>query len=199
MAYTLYLRTTAIVFLLAVLWPGVAARADEHQRSGAIARAATTDPNEAVVPPDILPPREGNSIWLEEKIAPSTRWIENLVKPITVWMERKIQSEKATAAVPVQTESTHSDADASIPSGPVADVDGETVTAVEMITETEALAFAKARVQGSVLRVKFLKSRQGRPTYRVKMISAKGEVHILYIDAFEGVLSEPQSPKDLRP
>ena len=37
-------------------------------------------------------PREGSIIWLEKKIAPSTRWIENLVKPLNIWMERKIQS-----------------------------------------------------------------------------------------------------------
>ena len=34
--------------------------------------------------------KQGDTIWLEEKISPTTRWLDNLVKPLTVWIEQQI-------------------------------------------------------------------------------------------------------------
>ncbi len=136
-------------------------------------------------------PREGDAIWLEEKIAPSTRWIENLVKPITVWMERKIQKEnpgsKTTAITTLRTPAADNPV--------VADRNVKTAiveTRNKIISVSEASAIANARIPGNILRVKLLERENASPRYRVKIISTDGEMHILYIDAFGQELMTPQ-------
>lgn len=117
--------------------------------------------------------REGETIWLEKKIKPSTRWLEGLVKPMTTWMEQRVQEkihgpgpEKPTVVqvVPSTAEVVPSSGD--------------------LMDEAAIAKLAQALVPGQVLRIKLL---QKQPLqYRVKLISNSGEIHKLYLNARSG-------------
>lgn len=117
--------------------------------------------------------REGETIWLEKKIKPSTRWLEGLVKPMTTWMEQRVQDkihgpgpEKPTVVqvVPSTAEVVPSSGD--------------------LMDEAAIAKLAQALVPGQVLRIKLL---QKQPLqYRVKLISNSGEIHKLYLNARSG-------------
>jgi hypothetical protein len=130
-------------------------------------------------------PREGETIWLEQKIAPPTRWIESLVKPLTTWMERKVQhpgthTEETRLAPWVRPEAPPT-TDGNAPEAPT-------------LSPTEAAAVARQAFQGEVLRVKLISAHSYVPIYRVKLISKRGEIQILHINAHNGELVPPANP-----
>jgi len=117
--------------------------------------------------------REGETIWLEKKIKPSTRWLEGLVKPMTTWMEQRVQDKihgpgpkksVVIQAAPSALEILPSSGD--------------------LMDEAAIAKLAQALIPGQVLRVKLL---QKQPLqYRVKLISNSGEIHKLYLNARSG-------------
>ena len=115
----------------------------------------------------------GETIWLEEKIKPSTRWLEGLVKPLTTWMEERVQ-EKIHGPGPKKPTVIQSTPSTTV----ILPVSGE-------VMDEEAIAkLALALIPGQVLRVKLL---QKQPLqYRVKLISTSGEIHKLYLNALSG-------------
>ena len=130
-------------------------------------------------------PREGDTIWLEEKIAPPTRWIENLVQPLTTWMERKVQhpgtsTDEATLDPWVSPEAP-------------ATTGSDTLEA-PTLTPAEAAAIARQAAQGEVLRIKLISASSNEPIYRVKLISDQGEIQILHVNGHNGALVSPAKP-----
>jgi hypothetical protein len=136
-------------------------------------------------PPNLSSPKKGDTIWLEEKIAPSTRWIENLVKPLGIWMEKKIQPRYV--ADDKENSGTQPEVEL-VPLPPSGGQEGP------IITPEQAAVVSKQYVQGEVLRIKLLESAHSVSRYRVKLISTAGEIHILYINAHTGVLIQPAPP-----
>lgn len=211
MAQKLLRRTTALViFFLLSLPPGrvLASDGPAVMQRTSVVTPASVDPNDphstllgseaekstktTLTAAKLKAPREGDTIWLEEKIAPSTRWIENLVKPITVWMENKIQQENPGSKATAMTPGVEPARDRPV----VANSKGETATLDtqnNFITAGEASAIAQERITGNILRVKLLEQDNERPRYRVKLISTGGEIHILYVDARSQKLIAPQS------
>jgi len=117
--------------------------------------------------------QEGETIWLEEKIKPSTRWLEGLVKPMTTWMEKRVQ-DKIHGTGPKES--------------PVIQTAPSTVEVLpssgDLMDEAAIARLAQALIPGQVLRVKLL---QKQPLqYRVKLISNSGEIHKLYLNARSG-------------
>jgi hypothetical protein len=138
------------------------------------------------VPRATTPPREGDTIWLEEKIAPPTRWIESLVNPLTTWMERQVQhpgtSPNTTTLAPwVNSEDT-------------ADTDNGEVAEAPTLTPAEAATIALQTVHGEVLRIKLIATSSRQPVYRVKLISDIGEIQILHINGHNGAIEPPAKP-----
>lgn len=214
MAQILRLRTTAfVIFFLLSLPPGRALAIEDLAVEQQISSVppGTVDPNGAVaVSPGTfaddssqtaLPiakpdaPREGDSIWLEEKIAPSTRWIENLVKPVTVWMERKIQRDRPESNAPQKTPNIEPAAGETVIAGPGSDT-VSTRAQLEIISGAQASAIAQAHTPGNILRVKLLERENEQPKYRVKLISTSGEIHIIHIDAVTRELIAPQTSNE---
>ncbi|MFK8050953.1 MAG: PepSY domain-containing protein, partial [Halioglobus sp.] len=127
--------------------------------------------------------------------APSTRWIENLVKPVTVWMERKIQTDRSQRKEPGHApNNTPEDGNVGAPeSSPKL---SEAVSPEDIISVAQASAIATAVTPGNVLRVKLLERENERPKYRVKLISTRGEIHIVHIDAVTQELILPAGSKE---
>jgi uncharacterized membrane protein YkoI len=118
---------------------------------------------------------QGETVWIEEKIQPSTRWLEGLVKPMTSWMEGKIQKRQNDAQQSPQI----------VEKTPQAVNTDLTFTSKDGVIDTQRIAqIARQAVPGQVLRVKLL---QRSPLqYRVKLISTEGEIRMLYIHAHNG-------------
>jgi len=172
-----------------------------------IARQPTIDPNDPPHPSSgdqnppatssaTTSPREGDTIWLEEKIAPPTRWIESLVKPLTNWMERTVQNPASSLEettlnswvrpeAPVTTDREATDA-SEAPEAPI-------------LTSAEAAAIARQAVQGEVLRIKLISGHSQVPVYRIKLITDKGEIQLLHIDSHNGALVPTTKPTDNNP
>lgn len=137
---------------------------------------------------DSKSPKQGDTIWLEEKITPTTTWIENLVKPLTVWMEQQINE-------PEQEPNIQEGIQENFPRGEGENVPNlnetgpdNTVDPDSLISAEQASALAKAHIAGDVLYIKLIsKTNQ----YRVKLISKLGEIHIIYIKAISGEIVSP--------
>ena len=138
--------------------------------------------------------REGKSVWLEKKIAKPTRWLENLVKPMNIWLEGKIQA-------PIDN-SANQQAER-LPSDTLAPDTASTSSKSNRISADEAANAARQHIAGNVLKVKLITMSASQPTvaddsatqfvYRVKLISKRGEIHILYIDALSSALIDPHA------
>jgi len=123
---------------------------------------------------DKPPPKEGDSIWLEKKLAPSTRWIERVITPLNRWMEQKVQALRPNAnrSAAADTEPGRSD--------------GSSV----LLSELQISTIARQHTAGKVLAVKLLSAEQQQPRYRIKLLSRKGIIHILFFDAKSGTISD---------
>lgn len=125
----------------------------------------------------------GKTIWLEEKINPTTRLVERLVTPLTSWMEEKVQRDRDSG-------SGQSPAGAWQP-----DLSGsparEPVDAAGLLDRSAIRQRVEAGFAGDVLRIKLLDQRQPLQ-YRVKHISDAGEIRILYLDARTGEILKPK-------
>lgn len=137
-------------------------------------------------------PREGKSVWLERKIAKPTRWLENLVKPMNIWLEGKIQA-------PVDSRENDT---TRLPPGNISAPGAISPSSkTPQISADEAADAARKLVAGNVLKVKLIaipeshliasEGDTARFAYRVRLISKRGEIHILYIDALSKELLEP--------
>jgi uncharacterized membrane protein YkoI len=124
-------------------------------------------------------PRGGETIWVEEKMRPTTQWMEDLVSPLTTWMERKIHDRNPSSAESETTVWIRK----TKPGTPTAEFTDP------LISPNEASLTAQQHMEGEVLRVKLLF--RGDPQYRVKLISKKGEIHLLYVNATTGKLIRP--------
>lgn len=120
------------------------------------------------------------TIWLEEKITPSSMWLEDIVKPMTSWMEDYIHEPESTASS--NSTSAHK---------PETDVEPQANTTY--ISAKQAASVAQSAVEGDVLMSKLLAT-QGR--YRVKLLSVAGEIHVLYVDALSAELLTTSKRKD---
>ena len=138
-----------------------------------------------VVSPEV---KQGETIWLEKKISPSSRWVENLVKPLTSWIEKKIQSPHHHALEPLPS-NPESALPATIATEGLAE---QALSNKPQFSPEQAGAIANRLIPGNTLRVKLL-NKQQRLQYRVKLISLVGEIHILYLDAHSGerIQAEP--------
>lgn len=112
------------------------------------------------------------TIWLEEKIAPSSRWMEELVRPMTNWMEERLHGEPRPADRPVSKSRE-----------PVENSDHSLNTPI--IKRGKAIEIARSRFPGEVLHVKLLSASQ---RYRIKLLTAEGVIHVVYIDAVRATL-----------
>jgi len=114
------------------------------------------------------PLREGESIWLEKKLAPSTRWIERLIRPLNRWMEQKVQAVKPAASKALAAAVQHSN------------------SGTALLSEQQISAIAQQRTPGKVLAIKLLPAEHQAQRYRLKLLSRQGVIHILYLDAQSG-------------
>ncbi len=166
--------------LLLLAWPLGQALADGEELSEAGQAEPMSDKHSTNKAKDNSP-KKGKTIWLEEKISPSTQWLEGLVKPMTSWMEGKIQKHPdqknqtlpREAPVPETQNLSASPDTASI-------IDADTIARI-----------AGERVPGQILRMKLLE--RNPLQYRVKLISKAGEIHMLYINAHTGELIQPSN------
>ena len=117
---------------------------------------------------------QGETVWIEEKIQPSTRWLEGLVKPMTSWMEGKIQKRQNDSQTPQVVETSPQTANTDV-----------TFTLKDGVIDAQQITqIARQTIPGQVLKVKLL---QRKPLqYRVKLISTEGEIRMLYIHAHNG-------------
>ncbi|MFK7729998.1 MAG: PepSY domain-containing protein [Pseudomonadales bacterium] len=164
----------------------------------------TTDPQAA----QNSEPKEGKSVWLEKKISKPTRWLESLVKPMNIWLEGKVQaptSRSDNQQAPSQPDST------GVPDAVTSSLDTTRISA------DEAADVARKQIAGNVLKVKLL-TMPDRPLtsddgglddnadesvalffYRVRLISKRGEIHILYVDAQTAALIDPYARQSNEP
>jgi len=125
------------------------------------------------------PPEGGKTIWLEEKLNPSTQWLEKAVKPLTRWIEDQVQldpkgPQKQNTARPQalqknQATEQNSTEDTARSSGP-------------RLSKDQIRQLVKQRYAGDVLHIKSLANAR----YRVKLISQQGVIQILYLSAIDG-------------
>lgn len=124
-------------------------------------------------------PEGGKTIWLEEKLNPSTQWLEKAVKPLTRWIEDQVQLDpkgpkKQNTARPQalqknQATEQNSTEDTARGSGP-------------RLSKDQIRQLVKQRYAGDVLHIKSLANAR----YRVKLISQQGVIQILYLSAIDG-------------
>ena len=140
------------------------------------------DSKEAIV--DSQNQKQGDTIWLEEKISPTTRWLESLVKPLTVWMEQQINEPIADPITqPKQTLENNTDSVKQTGSNTAHDP-------AIFISAEQASNIAKTHIAGDILHTKLM-PKLGQ--YRVKLISKLGEIHIIFIHAASGQILSPNS------
>ena len=137
-----------------------------------------------------------DTIWIEEKISPTTTWIENLVKPLTSWMERQVNGSEqegdnqGTEQKTGQRNEYENDLDSTL-ANPKNLLDRDL-----LIGSEKAGVLAKEHIAGEVLYIKLVsKTKQ----YRVKLISELGEIHIIYIQAVSGEIITPRSDTTNKP
>ena len=141
-------------------------------------------------------PKQGDTIWLEEKISPTTTWIENLVKPLTVWMEQQINEPEQELDIQegIQENSPRGE-EQNVPN--IVETGNDNIVDPDsLISAEQASALAKKHIAGDVLYIKLIsKSNQ----YRVKLISKLGEIHIIYIKAISGEIISPNGNVGIEP
>ena len=187
----LHLTANTLLFGLVILWPASPLLAAEDAPESAAVEAAPEQHqqhSEGAPNPQKPPTKEGDSIWLEKKITPTTRWLEKMVKPLSTWMEQQIQSPRNNLDSQQKNHWV----------GP----EGVSTTAPDVsedaiISARQAAASARRLIDGEVLKVKLLSLNQV-PSYRVKLISTAGEIHIVYINAHSGALIQPTQGSDHR-
>jgi hypothetical protein len=133
--------------------------------------------------------KQGDTIWLEEKISPTTTWIENLVKPLTVWMEQQINEpgQQPDNSNAIQEGRLTNEEDGS-PN--LSEVDpNNNVDPYLLIGTEQASVLAKEHIAGDVLHIKLMSKTK---LYRVKLISKLGEIHIIFIRASSGEIVSPK-------
>lgn len=181
-------RITTILLLAACL-PGQGLcnenAAESHSVEAAI--EATNEPTQTLSQPgndaNTNTTKQGETIWLEKKLAPTTRWLEQIAKPVSSWMERKIQRQESDGVrSPPKT--------TWMQPAPIADTESYPGSPPRISTEQVSTA-AKRHIAGEVLAVKLLRFAQAAPQYRVKLLSTAGEIHILYFDAETGTIIQP--------
>ncbi len=124
----------------------------------------------------------GDTIWIEEKVSPTTTWLENLVKPLTVWMEQQLNSPAPNDAnqkiSPEIDPNNERDTNTTVLAKPDNAPDEN-----QLIGSERAGQLAQEHIAGEVLFIKFIAATS---RYRVKLISERGEIHIIYIQATSG-------------
>lgn len=135
--------------------------------------------------------KQGDTIWLEEKISPTTRWLESLVKPLTVWMEQQI-NEPLAAPVTQPKQTFENNTDSVKQTGSNTAYDPAIFISAEQasISSEQASNIAKTHIAGDILHIKLM-PKLGQ--YRVKLISKLGEIHIIFIHAASGQILSPNS------
>jgi uncharacterized membrane protein YkoI len=163
-----------VPLLLSLLLAVASTQAIAASPNGSSDRVTEENPATQQSPIETTAPtlREGDSIWLEKKLAPSTRWIERLIQPLNRWMEHKVQAVKPAAnkALAAAIEPLRKTSDG------------------EILSRQEVGAIAQRHTPGKVLAVKLLAPEQAQPRYRIKLLSPQGVIHLLYFDAKSGGL-----------
>lgn len=135
--------------------------------------------------------KQGDTIWLEEKISPTTRWLESLVKPLTVWMEQQINEPLAAPVTqPKQTLENNTNSVKQTGSNTAHDPAIFISPEQASISSEQASNMAKTHIAGDILHIKLM-PKLGQ--YRVKLISKLGEIHIIFIHAASGQILSPNS------
>lgn len=124
--------------------------------------------------------KPGATIWLEEKITPSSHWMEELVQPMTRWMEERLHGQS-----PQQRRNDKA-------AVPQAGTEPEPLDAT-FIDKAQAIAVARESHEGEVLHCKLLPASQ---RFRVKLLTNQGEIHIVYVDAVRAVILPPQTAEE---
>lgn len=109
-----------------------------------------------------------STVWLEDTIDPVTGWLEEVIKPIANWLEQAVQTPSLQAQ----------------PTPDIATPRQSTAHKAVKLSPANAAAIAKQAYPGDILRTSLLDKTP--PQYRVKLISAQGVIHMLYIDANTG-------------
>ncbi|MEH6449504.1 MAG: PepSY domain-containing protein [Oleispira sp.] len=109
--------------------------------------------------------------WVEKQIAPPTQWVESIFSPFTQWMESEIQRQPDTQAIPsAVTPPSH-----------------------HLISVQQAINSVLGKYQGKILRSQF---KTGPPPYyKIKILSDKGTVSIVNVNAFSGEFFTPSNIK----
>lgn len=141
---------------------------------------------------------ENETIWLEEKLSPTTQWLEKAVNPLRRWMEDKVQrpAKQETPSIPKNIDRGSAELESSANSTNSADTSPSQST--PLINSSQAGLIATSQVAGDVLKVKLLRNAPMR--YRVKLISLQGQIHYVYINAsnaqiIKQPLASPDSPE----
>lgn len=136
--------------------------------------------------------KKGGTIWIEEKISPTTNWIENLAKPLTVWMEQQINGGEPTDnPEAVRPEGIQSHKAPNTAHSTQAELEHKLDENL-LISAEQVERIAKEHIAGDVLYIKLIPKTQ---QYRVKLISKLGEIHIIYIQAMSGDIVMPESKR----
>jgi len=145
---------------------------------------------------------ENETIWLEEKLSPTTQWLERAVNPLRRWMEDKVQRPAKQESRSSAKEIDHSSLDIETSQDPKSTDNTAASQTNPLINTAQAGLIATSQVPGDVLKVKLLRNAPMR--YRVKLISLQGQIHYVYINASNAqIITQPQaspsSPKTQSP
>lgn len=169
-----------IRFFIILLMFSTSAHADDDKGKGAESQSTQKD----------------DTIWIEEKVTPTTTWIENLVKPLTVWMEQQINApDKENGNPKLRQENSQRNTIEDAPNSSQAGSDN-ILDPDLLIGSEKAGVLAKEHIAGDVLYIKLISKTK---KYRVKLISKLGEIHIIYIQAITGEIISPNSNVLSRP
>ncbi|WP_299974284.1 hypothetical protein [uncultured Pseudoteredinibacter sp.] len=129
------------------------------------------------------PPEGGKTIWLEEKLNPSTQWLEKAVKPLTRWIENQVQldpkgSQKQRTTRPQAQQKSQATGQGSAENSQQNIHQGSG----PRLSKDQIRKLVKQRYAGDVLHIKSLANAR----YRVKLISQQGVIQILYLSAIDG-------------
>lgn len=151
----------------------------------------TTPPN-SNIDSDRRTTVENETIWLEEKLSPTTQWLERAVNPLRRWMEDKVQRPAKQEAKSNSKNLVNVATDIERSQSPknTADVTDSQIS--PLINSEQAGLIASSQIPGDVLKIKLLRNAPMR--YRVKLISLRGQIHYVYINASNAqIIKQPQA------
>ncbi|WP_299772170.1 hypothetical protein [uncultured Pseudoteredinibacter sp.] len=122
-------------------------------------------------------PETGKTIWLEEKLNPSTQWLEKAVKPLTRWIEGQVQLDPKGS----QQQNTPRPHGQRKPQPQTKNTLAPQSNGSQL-SKDQIRKLVKQRYAGDVLHIKALSNAR----YRVKLISQQGVIQILYLSAIDG-------------